>query len=203
MTKEREDMNNPYEVLGVRENASEAEIKTAYRELVKKYHPDKYHNNPLADLAEEKLREVNEAYDYLMKNGRASQSSYSSNNSYGSSNGRRDQQFETIRREIDANNLGAAEAMLERISVRNAEWVFLSGMVSYKKGWYDDAVSKIQQATAMDPGNQEYRRALNALMNMNTSYRNAASSRGYSSTEDAFCQALQCYCCADFCCDCI
>ena len=62
-------MNDPYEVLGVSPNASEEEIKNAYRELVKKYHPDKYVDNPLADLAEEKLREVNEAYDEIM-NGR-------------------------------------------------------------------------------------------------------------------------------------
>lgn len=58
---------NPYEVLGVSENASEEEIKRAYKKLVKKYHPDRYQNNPLADLAEEKLQEVNEAYDMLMK----------------------------------------------------------------------------------------------------------------------------------------
>lgn len=57
--------NNPYEILGLNPGASEAEIKKAYRELVKKYHPDKYQGNPLADLAEEKLREVNEAYDTL------------------------------------------------------------------------------------------------------------------------------------------
>lgn len=201
MAKEKKKMNNPYEVLGINENATDEEIKAAYRELVKKYHPDKYQNNPLADLAEEKLREVNEAYDYLMKNSRSS--SYSSNGGYSNTSGRRNPQFETIRREIDANNLGAAEAMLERISVRNAEWVFLSGMVSYKKGWYDDAVSKIQQATSMEPSNQEYRRALNAMMNMDTSYRNTAAGKGYSSTEDIFCQALQCYCCADYCCDCI
>ncbi|HOJ12845.1 MAG TPA: DnaJ domain-containing protein, partial [Clostridiales bacterium] len=58
---------NPYEVLGVKEGANDEEIKRAYRELVKKYHPDQYRDNPLAKLAEEKLREVNEAYEYLMK----------------------------------------------------------------------------------------------------------------------------------------
>lgn len=52
---------NPYEVLRRSENATDEEIKKAYKELVKKYHPDKYHNNPLADLAEEKLQEINEA----------------------------------------------------------------------------------------------------------------------------------------------
>ena len=62
---------NPYEVLGVPEGASEEEIKRAYKELVKKYHPDKYQDNPLSDLAEEKLQEINEAYDMLMK-GRGS-----------------------------------------------------------------------------------------------------------------------------------
>ena len=187
-------MNNPYEVLGVNENASEEEIKSAYRELVKKYHPDKYQNNPLADLAEEKLREVNEAYEMLMKNKDSGSGSYSA--------GSRDPQFEAIRREIDAGNLGAAEAMLSRIQIKNAEWIFLSGMISYKKGWYDDAMSKIQQAVSMEPQNQEYRRALSAIMSAGGGYRNAAAGRGYTSTEDAFCQALQCYCCADLCCNC-
>ena len=193
---------NPYEVLGVSENASQEEIKAAYRELVKKYHPDKYQNNPLADLAEEKLREVNQAYEMLQRNGNSGQGTY--NGGYNNGNqSSASPQFAAIRREIDANNLGAAEAMLSRINMRNAEWVFLSGMVSYKKGWYDDAVSKVQQAANMDPNNNEYRMILNQMMSMGGGFRNAAAGRGYSSTNDVFCQALQCYCCADACCDCI
>jgi molecular chaperone DnaJ len=65
-------MNNPYEVLGIKPGASEEEIRAAYRELVKKYHPDKYVDNPLADLAEEKMQEINEAYDILVKYAAAS-----------------------------------------------------------------------------------------------------------------------------------
>lgn len=59
---------NPYKVLGIKEGASYDEIKRAYRELAKKYHPDRYQNNPLSDLADEKMREINEAYDTVMKN---------------------------------------------------------------------------------------------------------------------------------------
>ena len=58
-------MTDPYKVLGVSPNASDDEIKAAYRQLAKKYHPDNYANNPLADLAEEKMREINEAYDMI------------------------------------------------------------------------------------------------------------------------------------------
>ncbi len=193
---------DPYEVLGVRQGASEEEIRAAYKELVKKYHPDKYQNNPLSDLAEEKLQEVNEAYDMLMK-GRNS-GGYSSGG-YGQAQNRRTStpEFSQVRRNIDAGNLQGAEEILNRIQNRNAEWMFLSGMLSYRKGWYDDAVSKVQQAVNMDPGNPEYSQALGQMMNVGRSYQNMAYGRGYSSTEDTFCKALQCYCCADFCCDCI
>ena len=76
-------MSDPYSVLGVSPNASDEEIKKAYRELARKYHPDNYQNNPLADLAEEKMKEVNEAYDAINK--MRSSGSHSGGGSYGGS----------------------------------------------------------------------------------------------------------------------
>ena len=61
---------NPYEVLGVSPSASNDEVKRAYREMSRKYHPDSYVDNPLSGLAEEKFKEIQEAYDQIM-NGRA------------------------------------------------------------------------------------------------------------------------------------
>ena len=61
---------DPYKILGVSPTASDAEIKSAYKELVKKYHPDQYQDNPLADVAEEKMSEINAAYDQIMTSRR-------------------------------------------------------------------------------------------------------------------------------------
>lgn len=199
----RRNMDNPYEVLGIREGASDEEIKAAYKELVKKYHPDRYQNNPLADLAEEKLREVNEAYDYLMKT-RSTGSSYGNSGfgggfgGNGGANRASGAEYQQIRRALDANDIVGAEAMLSRIGVRDAEWVFLDGMVDYKKGWYDQAVAKIQQACNMNPSNGEYQRSLNMIMNQNMAYRQNSMNRGYrSSGDDLLCSACQCYICGD------
>ena len=63
-------MRDPYDVLGVSKNATDEEIKNAYRELARKYHPDNYTDNPLSDLAGEKMKEINEAYDSIMNSRR-------------------------------------------------------------------------------------------------------------------------------------
>jgi len=82
-------MSNPYEILGIPNNSTDAEVKDAYRKLAKKYHPDNYNNAPdIADVAAEKMREVNEAYNTIMKdrkNGGSSSYSASSTSSYSSS----------------------------------------------------------------------------------------------------------------------
>ncbi|MBR2620727.1 MAG: J domain-containing protein [Firmicutes bacterium] len=201
---------NPYEVLGISENASEEEIKRAYKEMVKKYHPDKYQDNPLADLAEEKLQEVNEAYDMLIKKGNSSSYDYGfgggsgfGGGASGGGSGRPD--YMQVRRLIDTNNLREAEKILNGTRDRSAEWFFLAGMVSYKKGWYDDARNKLQTASEMEPGNMEYSQAYGRIINMGGQFQNQARGRGYNQQggDDLCCQALQCYICADCCCDCI
>ncbi len=198
---------NPYEVLGVPENASEEEIKKAYKELVKKYHPDKYQDNPLADLAEEKLQEINEAYDMLMKNRSSSSSGSYNYGNYGTGSGNGGSygtpDYMAVRRYIDAGNLTAAENILNSTKDRSAEWFFLSGMLSYRKGWYDDAINKLRAANDLAPNNMEYSQAYGRIINMGGAYQNQAYGRGYGSSNDMCCQALQCYICADCCCDCI
>ena len=211
---------NPYEVLGVKEGATEEEIKAAYKELVKKYHPDKYADNPLSDLAEEKMQEINEAYDMLMKKpGSTGQSTYTNyGGGYASQGGgayasqgsgayasQSDADYMQIRRDIDMGRLDAAEKALQKISPRPAEWYFLKGVVSSRKGWYDEAVKNLQVACNMDPTNQEYKRHYASVVNQGNVYQNQAQGHGYNTmgSDDMCCQALQCYICADCCCDCI
>ena len=165
---------NPYEVLGIKPGASQDEIKSAYRKLVKQYHPDQYVDNPLKDLAEKKLAEVNQAYEMLKNNSGTSSSSYnsSSNNSYtnGESYSSDTAQYAEIRRMIQSGNNIAAETRLNSISNRNAEWHFLYGMVMLNKGWFDAAINNLETACRMDPNNFEYRQNLNNLRMRARSY---------------------------------
>lgn len=156
---------NPYEVLGIKPGASQEEIKSAYRKLVKQYHPDQYRDNPLQELAQQKLAEVNEAYNQLTS-GKSSgnyssntSSSYSNNNSYGNSAS----ELSQARAYLQRRNTAAAEAILNRVSDRNAEWYFLMGVVHSNKGWYDSALQNITTAANMDPNNFEYRQTLQQL----------------------------------------
>ncbi len=195
---------NPYEVLGVSENADEAEIKKAYKELVKKYHPDKYVNNPLADLATEKLKQVNEAYDMLMnKSGSKGYSGASSGaSSYSSqSAGGGSPSFSAVRGLISRGLYHEAERMLSALP-RNAEWNYLMGLCRIRSGWYDSGIEFIRTAARMDPGNAEYSNTLNSILNNNSAYKNVSynTSGGCCMSPCDACSSLLC---ADCCCECM
>ncbi len=197
-------MKNPYEVLGIREGASEEEIKRAYREMVKKYHPDQYQDNPLSKLAEEKLQEINEAYDYLSKNAASRQdASYDrSGRSDNWGSGTADDFFTQVKTNINNGRIDIAEDMLDGISKRPAEWYYLKGLIFVRKGWYDEAYTHIQRAVNMDPSNYEYRNALNRMNTSNSSYRTSSFSKGYGRQEPDLCTICQCLWCSDCCCEC-
>jgi len=159
-------MNNPYSTLGVSQNASDDEIKKAYRDLARKYHPDNYVDNPLADLAQEKMKEINEAYDEINRQ-RAGGNGYTGSN-YSNTRTSSSGAYAEIRRAINSGDLMRAEELLRVLPQRDAEWNFLMGSICYRKGWLDDARSYYQRAVSMEPNNGEYRQAM-AYMNHNAS----------------------------------
>ena len=209
-------MSDPYKILGVSPAATDEQIKAAYRELAKKYHPDNYAGSPIADLAGEKMKEINEAYDEVMNQRRNNKSSggaqYSGGyggaagsggyqNSYGSA---ANSSFRDVRNLIMAGRVADAEQILNGVPLgsRNAEWYFLKGSILYQRGWLEEAHNHFTRACQMDPNNLEYRAALNQSMNQrggvyggyNTSY----VAGGCNSCDT--CMGLLC---ADSCCECM
>ncbi len=188
-------MKDPYEVLGVSRNATPEEIKKAYRKLAKKYHPDAYVNNPLADLAAEKFKEVNEAYEQISSGKAGNQQRQSYQSSTGGSGN-----FAQIRNLINMNRINEAEQELDRLSNRNAEWYFLKGTIFMRRGWHAQGLNFIRQAVNMDPHNAEYRNTLNQYMAQTQQYRNVGTNMGGGVSPCDCCQGLIC---ADCCCECM
>lgn len=198
-------MRDPYEVLEVRKGSSKDEIKNAYKRLAKQYHPDQFDNNPLRDLAEERMREINEAYDYLMKNV--------GNNSYGSNDfndyNRRESNssysnksvYETVRMDINQGNYASAEQKLNSMAFKDAEWNYLMGTIYMKKGWYDSANNYITTAYNLNPANSEYRTAFNQMNNQAHNYRQTYY--GKNSKDNDMCDLCVKLWCADTLCECM
>ncbi len=197
-------MSDPYSVLGVKPDASDDEIKRAYRELARKYHPDNYQNNPLADLAEEKMKEINEAYDSITRmrsgggGGGAYQGAYQRQSSYhqqysGSSSG---SLYNQVRQCINLGDIGRAEQLLRSAPEQNAEWHFLTGSIAYRKGWLDEATQHFQLACNMEPANAEYRQALMMMRQGGQAYRPYGYGSGGIDSCDlcTACMCLNCMC---------
>lgn len=202
---------NPYEVLGVREDATDEEIKEAYRALARKYHPDKYIDEGLKEMATEKMKTINEAYEEIknIRAGKSSAGAYGSGNAggYGGSGstggygGSAD--FAEVRRLINAGAYMQAERILDAMPAdrRGAEWHFLRGCILLRRGWVHDAAKYFDTACRMDPQNAEYR---NARLNIERMAQQGSAGR----TTGTVCADDGCGCCAnlmlaDCCCECM
>ena len=201
-------VNDPYKVLGISPNATDDEVKAAYREMARKYHPDNYTNNPLSELAQEKMQEINEAYDTIVRMRRqgGGGSAYAGHAGGGASSG--NSRYYDIRNMINTGRVLDAEMLLDGMPVgsRDAEWYFLKGSVLYKKGWLEDAYGHFNTACRMDPNNMEYTAALNQMMWQRQNARPAGGYRTYTYGGNPGCSSCD-LCtsliCADCCCECM
>lgn len=199
------DYKDPYKVLGVNPTDSDDTIKEAYRKLARKYHPDKYADGDLKELAEEKMKDVNAAYEEIqrMRAGGSSggYGSYGGSYSNSSNNGRYN--YANIRRNINTGNIGAAEAELNAVDQgdRAAEWHYLMGCVMIKKGYYVDAQRLINTACNMDPSNSEYRATRDRLNMQANGYGGGYQTSNVGGCSG--CDVCSSLLCADCCCECM
>ena len=193
-------MSDPYKVLGVSPDASDEEVKKAYLALARKYHPDKYTDTDLADLASEKMKEVNAAYEEVQRIRAAGHSGAGGYGGYSGSSA--DGIYGQIRQMINNGDFSGAYRTLQSIAPaeRNAEWSFLMGCVEMRSGHYADAGRHFDDACRQDPNRAEYQMARDALrqrtMNYGGGYRTASSHGGC-------CDVCGTLLCADCCCECV
>ncbi|MDR1735428.1 MAG: J domain-containing protein [Oscillospiraceae bacterium] len=195
---------DPYAVLGVDRKASMDEIKRAYREQAAKYHPDKYAGHELEDLAQEKMKQINQAYDTIVREregggGSSSRGRYGGNAGAWGAPGSGSAAYAPVRELINQGRLDEAESMLAGFS-HDAEWYFLTGAIAYRRGWFDEAQANWRNAVTMDPSNPEYQQAFQYARREPT--YGGRSSYSYGNPERDLCQCCTALMCADCLCDC-
>ncbi len=155
---------NPFLVLGITENATQAEAEAAYRKLKDKYRLDMHQEGDRGRIAADKLSEVEEAYrdvSVLFE----SKVNYDGN------------VYSTIEQFIKANKYDDAQRALDGISERGAEWHYFQSAIYYKKGWLMEARSQLRLAVSIDPKNEKYVKSLEKL-------EDKLNNRGSSSNQD-------------------
>jgi len=146
-------MKDPYKVLGIPRSATDEEVKKAYRNLARKYHPDNFAGSAQAAGSEEIMKEINEAYDTIQKERQGRQTGGGSHyNTYTSSG---TTSFYEVRRLINEGRYSEAELIIDSTpaSDRGAEWNYLKGCLLTQRGFYYDAMRYIEIACYLDPAN--------------------------------------------------
>ncbi len=191
-------MTDPYKVLGVSPNASDEEIKKAYRRLAKQYHPDR---NPGDAVAAQKMQEVNAAYEQI-KNPEKAQQAQGGYNPYGQPGGASYAQIlNAAYQYIMYHRYYQAVQILQSTSERTARWYYLSAMANRGLGNQVTALEHIRRAVSMEPDNVEYLQALKMMESGENEYRRQAETyRGFSFGGSPCASLCLCYLCQLFCC---
>lgn len=189
-------MSDPYSILGVDRNATDEEIKRAYRRLSRKYHPDANINNPHKEEAEAKFKEVQQAYQQIM-NEREKGDPFGNYGSYGAGPQTGQDTEEDIHLRAAVNYIRSghySEALnvLEGIRERNALWYFCSASANSGLGNNVTALEQAQEAVRLEPDNMQYRMLLHRLENGGMWYQQRQSAYGYPGTFDTSCCVKLC-----------
>ena len=202
-------IDDPYKVLGVSRDASDEDIKRAYRRLAKKYHPDL---NPGDQEAAKRMQEVNAAYEQIKNPEKFQQQSQGGNpygsydpfggyrqQSYGTETG--DQYQQAAYQYIRFRRYREALNALQNAAERNARWYYLSALANDGLGNQVTALEHIRRAVSMDPDNLEYQRILNQIEHGGAAYRTQAGNfRGFTMGGDPCTNLCLCYLLNLFCC---
>jgi len=194
-------MKDPYVVLGVSRDASDDEIKKAYRGLSRKYHPDANINNPHKEQAEERFKEVQAAYEEIMNSDRSAHGSYGTASShgstgYGSRNGGFNSYGNAAHEETDQDTLyinaayrfvenglyREAITVLYRVQNKNARYFYVAALADMGLGNQVEALEHIRIAISMEPDNLVYRQVLQQLQQGRQWYQERGM--GYGSPSD-------------------
>lgn len=202
-------MKNPYEILGVPSNATEDEIKKAYRNLSRKYHPDANVNNPNKEQAEERFKEVQQAYQMIMDGkvnggsgygGYGGYEKYSGFGGFGSATGRNgtshgedkeDSYLNAAYTYVCSGDYRSALNVLGNIENRSGRWYYISAIANNGIGNQETALGHIQVAMRMEPGNLQYRQFYQMLQNGGRWYESQGAFYGMPMTNGSdFCLKL-------------
>ena len=216
-------MNDPYKILGVHRNASDDEVKKAYRDLCRKYHPDK---NPGNKAAEDMFKIVQEAYDQIMNErkmgagssgysgGYGNSGSYNAGGGYGYGGGydpygadynpnTMDPHLQAAANYVSSGHYSEAINVLMGIRDRNSQWYYLSALANAGLGNNYAALENARTAASMEPGNPMYQQLVMNLQRGGYNYQNTQfNNYGGGNDTGSFCMQLCMFnLCLNACCD--